>query len=372
LLGRLTDRNVAKAAQASERSVRAFQRARLLVGGALAVADLMLAIVVSQVARSVSDPLLDLGRAMHRLADNDTGIEIDHTDRMDEIGEMARAVVVFRANAIELAQSQRGLAQQATMLREKLEHEQYVTQLQRNFVTMITHEFRTPLTQIDAQAQRICNLKDRIDADDVEERTGRIRAAVTRIIRLIDNLVDTARVMDGDTTLFFHPELTDLTAILRDACRLHRETAPSAQILEDYGPHPLLVNGDPKLLFQAFSNLLSNAIKYAPLVARVGIRARREGGTISVTVEDDGIGIPEPDLARIFTRYFRGGNVSRFVGTGVGLFLVATVMELHKGGIAVESCVGKGSRFTVTLPDDGSPSTMRNRALVQDASITNM
>ena len=122
----------------------------------------MLAVVISQVRRRVSRPLLDLGQAMRQLAANDTGVEIGHTDRNDEIGEMARAVVVFRGNAIELAQSQRGLAQQATMLEEKLAHEQYVTQLQRNFVSMITHEFRTPLTQIDAQAQRLISLKDRL------------------------------------------------------------------------------------------------------------------------------------------------------------------------------------------------------------------
>jgi signal transduction histidine kinase len=282
---------------------------------------------------------------------NDTAVEIGHTGRTDEIGEMARAVVVFRGNAIELAESQRGLAQQATMLEEKLAHEQYVTQLQRNFVSMITHEFRTPLTQIDAQAQRLIRLKDRLDSEDVAERAGRIRGAVTRIIRLIDNLVDTSRVMDGDANLFFHPELTDLIVVLREVCRLQREISPGAQILEDYVEQPLMLLGDPKLLLQAFGNLLSNAIKYSPEGARVRVRAKQGAGTVSVAVEDDGIGIPEHDKPLIFTRYFRGSNVSGIVGSGVGLFLVATVMHLHGGEIAVESSEGKGSRFTATLPD---------------------
>jgi two-component system OmpR family sensor kinase len=354
LLGRLTDHNVAEAARASERSVRAYERARWLMAAALAMAALMLTIVVSQVTRTVSHPLLELGRAMHRLAANDTGIEIAHTGRTDEIGEMARAVVVFRSNAIELAQSQRGLAQQATMLEEKLTHEQYVTQLQRNFVSMITHEFRTPLTQIDAQAQRLISLKERLSVADVDQRASHIRAAVTRIIRLIDSLVETSRVMDGDANLFFHPEQIDLADVLRDVCRLHRELSPATQILEDYGPDPSNLFGDPRLLFQALSNLVSNAIKYSPDGATVIIRMRKTAGVISVLVEDHGIGVPERDKAEIFTRYYRGSNVSTYVGSGVGLSLVATVLHLHGGDIAVDSVEGKGSRFTATLPD-GQP-----------------
>ena len=99
LLGRPADENVLEAEQASERSVRAL-RSGTLVDGRGAGGGLMLTIVISQVTRTVSHPLLDLGRAMQQLAENGTAIEIGHTGRTDEIGEMARAVVVFRANAI--------------------------------------------------------------------------------------------------------------------------------------------------------------------------------------------------------------------------------------------------------------------------------
>ena len=351
LLERLTDYNVMRAAQASEHSVQAFRRARWLMGGGLLAAGLMLAIVVFEVRRSVSRPLLDLGQAMHRLAANNTAISIGHTGRTDEIGEMARAVMVFRGNAIELVQSQRDLAQQAAMLEEKLAHERNVTELQRNFISMITHEFRTPLTQIDAQAQRLISLKDRLRGEEIAERAGRVRAAVSRIVRLIDNLVDTSRLLDGEADLFFRMEPIDLAQVLHDACCLHTETSHDTRIVEDYLEEPLPVRGDAKLLFQLFSNLLSNAIKYSPHGAEVIVRARQSAGTTSVVVEDQGIGIPEKDRERIFTRYYRGSNVSGYVGTGVGLFLVATVVHLHGGDIAVESSEGKGSRFTVTLPN---------------------
>jgi signal transduction histidine kinase len=362
LLDRLTGYNETRAAQASEHSVRAYQRASWLMGVGLLAAGLMLVVVISQVRRSVSGPLLDLAQAMRRLAAHDTGVAIGHTGRADEIGAMARAVVVFRSNAIELVQSQHGLAQQAAMLEEQLAHEQNVTQLQRNFLSMVTHEFRTPLTQIDAHAQRLISLKDRLRGEDIVERASRVRAAVVRIVRLIDNLVDTSRLLDGDANLFVRPAEIDLATVLHDACRWHQETSPGAQMREDYGSEPLLMRGDPKLLFQVFSNLLSNAIKYSPDGAKIEIQATQISKLITVAIEDHGVGIPEHDRAQIFTRYYRGSNVTGFEGTGVGLFLVATVVHLHGGDITVESSEGKGARFTVTLPNNLPPTEMEGRA----------
>ena len=368
LLERLTDYNVLRAAQASERSVLAYRQARWLLGGGLALAGLMLALVIAHVRWSVSRPLLDLSQAMRLLAAHENGIAIGHTHRTDEIGEMARAVALFRSNAIELVESQRHLARQAVMLEEQLAHEQTATQLQRNFVSMITHEFRTPLAQIDAHAQRFIKMKDRLTPEDIAERAGRLRGAVARIVRLIDNLVDTSRLLDGDATLSFHPAPIDLAAVLHDACCWHRETSAGVQLLEEYIPPKLLMRGDPKLLFQVFSNLLSNAINYSPGGANITLRAVAEGDTISVLVEDQGVGIPQQDIDRIFARYYRGSNVTSFVGTGVGLFLVATVVQLHGGEIRVESTEGKGSRFTVTLPaglatgdPEGFTATMNER-----------
>jgi signal transduction histidine kinase len=355
LLDRLTGANAALAARASARSAAAYEQARWVMGGALALTGLVLAVVIAQVQRRISLPMLELGRAMHQLAANDTGIAIGHTARTDEIGEMARAIMVFRANAIELMQSRHGLAQQATMLEEKLAHEQAVTRMQRNFVSVITHEFRTPLFQIDAQAQRLANLKERLQPQDIADRAARIRASVTRIVRMIDQLVDTTRLMDGDASLFFHPEPMDLIPVLRDVCRVQREISPGARITEAYPTQPLRISGDAKLLFQAFGNLVSNAIKYSPNAATVTVTASTGAGRVAISVQDDGIGIPEKDRAHVFSRYYRGSNVSGFVGTGIGLFLVAMLVRLHRGDVSVESREGEGSRFTVTLPAEPEP-----------------
>jgi signal transduction histidine kinase len=286
---------------------------------------------------------------MHRLAANDTDVDFPGAERRDEIGEMARAAIVFRTNAIELMVSRHGLAQQASMLEEKLEAERRLTTLQRNFVSMASHEFRTPLTIIDGHAQRLAKAASRLRDDEIAERAGKVRAAVLRMTHLIENLLQAARLPEG-AGLYFHPAAIDLAAVLQDVCHMHREIAPKANIVEERAARSLPMTGDRNLLLQAFSNLLSNAVKYSPGDGRIAVGAAIDGDDVIVTVADHGIGIPADDIDRLFERYYRGRNVSGVVGTGVGLFLVKIVVDLHGGSIAVDSREGEGSRFTVRLP----------------------
>ena len=349
-LGQLTERNVVAAREAGDRADSAYRQARWLIAVAMFFAGVMGIAALLYVRRAISRPLLDLAGRMHRLADNHTDIDIPGTQRRDEIGEMARAVVVFRNNAIELMHSQRGSAQQASMLEERLAHEQHLTQLQRNFVSMASHEFRTPLTIIDGHAQRMIKAKDRLAPEEIAERAGKVRAAVLRMTSLMDNLLNSARLFDGGAGLYYHPVEIDLAALLHDVCQLHREIAPRARIRENFAGARLPVVGDAKLLFQVFSNLISNAIKYSPGGGPITIGATAPAGGVVVVVEDRGIGIPEQDRGRLFARYARGSNVSGIVGTGIGLYLAKMVIDLHHGAIAVESREGEGSRFTVRLP----------------------
>ena len=349
-LGALTDRSVAQAQEASGRVAAVYRQALWLVSLAMALAGVMVAASLYYISRSISAPLLHLAECMHRLAGNDTDIGIRGTERRDEIGEMARAAVVFRNNAIELMRSQRRLMQQTTALEEKLAQEQRLALLQRNFVSMASHEFRTPLSIIDGHAQRLRKLKDRLAAHEIDERAGKIRAAVLRLTHLIENLLDSSRLIDAGVGLYFNPEEIDLAGLLHEVCQLHREIAPGSQINERFASTPLLIRADPKLLFQMFSNLISNAMKYSPSGSLVEISAALEGEQAVVEVKDNGIGIPAKDIGALFERYYRGSNVSGIVGTGVGLYLVRMVVEVHGGEIAVESAEGKGSAFSVRLP----------------------
>jgi two-component system OmpR family sensor kinase len=348
-LGELTDRNVASARNANERADSAYRQAVSLTSLAVIFAALMVAAAVFYIRRSISDPLLDLAHCMRLVAANAPDIEIRGTERLDEVGEMARAVVVFRNNAVDLAISQRGLAQQAAMFREKLEQEQRLTLLQRNFVSMASHEFRTPLTIIDGHAQRLIAVRHRLEPDEILERAGKIRGAVLRMASLIGGLLESS-LLDAKVELYFHPEEFDLSALLHDVARLHREISPRSQIYLKQASVPLTVMGDQKLLFQVFSNLLSNAIKYSPDGGLIKIGAVIDEGTVAIIVEDNGVGVPKDDLPRLFERYYRGSNVSGIVGTGIGLYFVNMVTEIHGGTIAVESAEGTGSRFILTLP----------------------
>jgi signal transduction histidine kinase len=267
------------------------------------------------------------------LAANDMKIDTIDAERGDEIGEMARAVEVFRLNAIAL--------------NEKLAQEQKLAEMQRNFVSMASHEFRTPLTVIDGHAQRLINRREQADPAEIGERAGKIRQAVARMTGVIDTLIDSARLLDAPDARF---SLFDLGPLIAEVCQFHREMTPRANIVEHIAAHPLAMTGDPKLIFQLFSNILSNAAKYSPDGGTVEVTAERKGDKLAVSIADQGVGIPAEDRDRLFERYFRGSNVAGTVGTGIGLHLVRIVLDLHGGDIAVESREGEGSRFTVCLP----------------------
>jgi signal transduction histidine kinase len=173
---------------------------------------------------------------------------------------------------------------------------------------------------------------------------------VRRMTQLIDNLIGSARLVDARIDLYYHPTPVDLTSLVREICQLQRELTPDARIREQIQAQPLLVRGDASLLSQLFSNLVSNAVKYSPDGGLIRVIADREGTQIAVVIEDHGIGIPEADRERVFERYYRGSNTSGIGGSGVGLSLVRTMVDLHKGTIALDTREGKGSRFTIRLP----------------------
>ncbi|NNM81222.1 MAG: HAMP domain-containing protein [Burkholderiales bacterium] len=347
-LAMLTNWNVEGARAATEYDVKTYRLAYGLILGAMLAAGAMLVLVVVHITRSISNPLLELANHMHRLIDHETLTDIGGTDRTDEIGEMARSVVVFRDNAIELDKSRKVLAEQAVALRETLESERRLTRQQRNIVSMTSHEFRTPLTVIDGHAQRLIRMKDRLSPEEISQRAGKIRNAVLRMTNLMDSLLNSSRFLDGDAE--FHPEEIDLARILHEACQTYREIQQDISILEHFSDLPETMTGDPKLLYQAFSNLLSNAIKYSGTEKNIEIAGKVDGEWVSIDFIDRGIGIPEKDQERLFERYYRGSNVSNIAGTGVGLHFVEKVVGLHGGSISVQSREGAGSRFTILLP----------------------
>jgi two-component system OmpR family sensor kinase len=345
----LTARNEASAANASLLSDVAYRQARtrilitiLLTGGLVIGATLY-------VTRSLSAPLVDLARRMRRLASSETQVEIRGTSRPDEIGEMARAVEIFRNNAIELARSRHTLTQQAAVLQKKLVEEQELTRVQRNFVSMASHEFRTPLAIIDGHAQRLYSARERMTARDVAERSSKIRMAVQRMTQLIDNLIGSARLIDGKIGVHYKPAELDVVSLLRECCQLQREITPEAKIEESFGSDALITFGDSSLLRLVMGNLLTNAIKYSPDGGAIAVGGGIVGSSVTISIQDHGIGIPKVDQPRIFERYFRGSNTAGIAGTGLGLHIVKTIIEMHEGSISLDCPARGGTRFVLQL-----------------------
>ncbi len=349
-LDALTRRTVQNASSASDRAAAAYRNAWTLLVCAVVASVVVVGVGVAYISRVISNPLLGLADRMRSLAANDTTIDVEGTHRNDEIGEMARAIVVFRNNAVELARSQQALSEQAEGLKERLDHERRLTAVQRNFVSMASHEFRTPLTVIDGHAQRLISLKANLSPFEIEDRARRVRRAVQLMTHVIDNLLDSSRLFEGEPGVDFRPTEIALPRLLREICELHRDISPSVDIIEDFAEAPELIEGDVSLIYQALSNLLSNSVKYSPNGGVIEVSARRADGAVLISVADRGLGIPKADMANIFERYHRGSNVAGIVGTGVGLYLVKTVTTAHGGDVTVASREGQGARFTISLP----------------------
>ncbi len=347
-LNKLTSHNMSSANMASNLMTSTYQQARLLIITAIIFAVMVIVVAVLYVTRTISNPLLILANRMHQLAKEEVNQDIIGTTRPDAIGEMARAVVVFRDNAVALINSKKILAEQAAALEKALLHERKITQTQRNFVAMASHEFRTPLTIIDGHAQRMIKMKDRLQPQDIIDRSNKIRGAVMRITSLMDGLLNSSQLIDTDTGLNIRLVSFDLPKLLAEVCQLYRDISSGVCLIENLHELPE-ITADPRLLHQVFSNLIANAIKYSATGSAITIGCYRELDKAVVFVQDCGIGISKEDIEYVFERYYRGSNVSNIAGMGVGLYLVQMIVNLHQGTILVESNADEGTRITIQL-----------------------
>jgi signal transduction histidine kinase len=225
-----------------------------------------------------------------------------------------------------------------------------VARLKSNFVSTVSHEFRTPLTGI-------CHLADLLARDRVpaEERRreyyGMILDEGRRLTRLVDHVLDFARMEEGRKqyrrdTIDTGPRLAAVAAEFErsSSARGKRVELSIAESLPS-------VTGDAEALAGAVHNLLDNAAKYSPDRDAVSLSARADEGGIHIEVRDRGVGIPADEQPRVFDRFFRGRELADVVkGTGLGLSLVKHVVDAHGGTIALESAPGEGTRVTISLP----------------------
>jgi PAS domain S-box-containing protein len=224
---------------------------------------------------------------------------------------------------------------------------QHVNELQKNFISTMSHEFRTTLTGI----MGFSNLlqEQEWSSEDVKDYATTINTDAQRLNRMINGLLDMGQIQAGKMTL--HLEQLDITLLLKEVVERTRITT-SHSILLNQDASSIVVKGDRDKLIQVMTNLLSNAIKYSPQEGDILVTSQMEGHSIHVCVQDQGIGIPRDALERIFVPYNRvDSEKTRYIqGTGLGLAIVREVIMLHGGHIWAESTLGQGSQFHFTLP----------------------
>ena len=264
----------------------------------------------------------------------------DPQGRLEHVLVLVEDVTAVRETSDRLAEALEA-QKDANINLEKLDR------TKSEFLSIVSHEFRTALTGIQGFSELIRD--GGLEPDEVRAYGGYIFNDADRINRLIGDMLDLDRMESG--RMIFRMADVDINEVLSEA--IARAAASSnVDFKPDLDPRLPIVTGDRDRLVQVVSNLVNNAVKYSPEGGTVTLSSRAEGGYALITVSDTGLGIPPDEIAHVFERYrrVRSGAAQAIAGTGLGLTIVKQIVEMHGGKIWVESAVGHGSAFHFTLP----------------------
>jgi PAS domain S-box-containing protein len=234
-------------------------------------------------------------------------------------------------------------------MRRALEQAEELSRLKTNFVTLVSHEFRTPLGIIMSAADILRNYFDRLPPHRRAEHLQDIHDATGRMAELMDEVLLLARFEAGKVDC--RPARLDLrTFCFRLAEEIRSSTQSRCPINVTVAPFTGRAAADQSLMRHIFTNLLSNAVKYSPPGSMVDFHMERHDREAVFQVRDRGIGIPEEDLELLFQSFRRGGNLGEQPGSGLGLFIVKRCVDLHGGSIEIKSREDEGTTVTVRLP----------------------
>jgi len=229
------------------------------------------------------------------------------------------------------------------------EKERELGELKSRFVSMASHEFRTPLANILAMTETLTNYRNKMKDVQITDRLGNITGQVDRLKDIMDDMLLYARM--GDSSMEFQPLDLNLDAFCREVIAEYQLRPEHRHRIAYSAPAEMpLAKVDKKLMRQVLDNLLSNALKYSDENKSVEVRLNYENDEFTLSISDQGIGIPEPDLKHLFEPFHRATNVGTISGTGLGLVISKQAIELHSGKITVTSSVGQGTTMIVTIP----------------------
>lgn len=234
-------------------------------------------------------------------------------------------------------------------MRKAWAKEKELNELKSRFVSTVSHEFRTPLSTIALSTGLLEKYKSKWDEPKKQVHFQRIQSSIKQMTNLLDDVLTIGQIESGNMP--FNPTPINLTQFLGQMLEEKQDL--------DQNLHPITyqIEGelsqiciDEKLFRHIFSNLLSNAIKYSPLGTEIKVKLTYSEHQVSITVSDQGIGIPPQDQQRLFEMFYRAENVGTIQGTGVGLSIVKRAVEMHGGQITVDSEVNQGTTFIVQIP----------------------
>lgn len=266
--------------------------------------------------------------------------------RTDALDKTIRELELLNKNLEEQIAERRRAEDEA---HKALQREREVNELKTKFVSMASHEFRTPLSSVLSSASLIRKYREKGDLEKIDKHIDRIKSSVGHLTNILNDFLSLGKLEEGmvDVTL----ELLDLDEVFGDIVEELRLTLKRGQdiILSTEGMKRRIAS-DPKVIRNIAFNLISNASKYSDEGKMIYVRLSYLEDHITIEIRDEGIGIPEEETKHIFERFFRASNASNIQGTGLGLNIVKRYVSLLKGSIGFTSEYGKGSTFTITVP----------------------
>lgn len=261
-----------------------------------------------------------------------------------------QGTIVSTTNITAYKNQEEALALKQAELERALQAEQEASSLQKQFISMVSHEFRTPLAIVDGNAQIIeRRLGNDLPVEETKRRLKTIRSAVSRTVNMMEAVLSSNLLKTGKMDI--HVENFSLKDLITQLCHEQADLARSHEIIVNVDSLPETLQLDRKILTLVMTNLLANAVKYTPHDnPKIEISAFLEDDLVIIKVEDNGVGIPPDELKRVFERFFRASTSLGIPGSGVGLSLVNDLINVHKGKIDMQSEVGKGTIVTLSLP----------------------
>lgn len=230
-----------------------------------------------------------------------------------------------------------------------LESERELNDLKTKFVAIASHEFRTPLSTILSSVSLVEQYKQLGDFDKIDKHTSRVKSSVQHLTAILNDFLSLGKLDEGKVDVV--NEINDIKILFRNIIEEITPNLKSGQNIRlQIKTKKVHITSDPRIVRNVFFNLLSNASKYSGPDQMIFLTIGDDGRFLKITLQDEGIGIPDEDHKHLFERFFRAGNATTIQGTGLGLNIVKRYVELLGGSISFESKFEVGTTFLVSIP----------------------